>query len=156
MCKGVVMNSKVVLSIGMGCMLLCGTMFCGNEKTGVADQTAVATKKGESGVHELNSVSQIFDAIDKHELVIVKFGAPWCPHCVRMEPELVSAAGGFDNVYFITVNMDKIPVADRSHTLIADVTAFPTLKVFKHGKSVGSLLGYANARKIKEFVENHK
>ena len=112
-----------------------------------------STKKS-SMIQELSDIAAIHSVVASNDYVVIKFSAPWCPHCVKMDPKYHEAAGKFSNVVFCHVNMDNLSVAAHSDSIVADVQGLPTLKLFKKGSCIDTLVGYADTAKIEKFIKN--
>lgn len=71
--------------------------------------------------------------IGSHENALVKFFAPWCGHCKTLTPEFHAASVTLktDNIHLGTVNCVENEELCSRH----GVQGYPTLKVFRQGKS---------------------
>ena len=107
-----------------------------------------------------------FDAIvmDKDKDVLVEFYAPWCGHCKRLEPVILSNCRlQLTSQVYDTVAED---FADDEHVVIAKLNAddhgkaakrfgiqgYPTIKLFPANKK-DKPVDYMSAREEKDFVE---
>src|ERR687895_67269 len=77
--------------------------------------------------------------------VLVKFGAPWCPPCRRIGPEVDAVAAQVaGKARVLSVDVDTDPdVANRY-----GIQNIPTLLVFKEGQVVAQVHGFAPRTKI--------
>ena len=67
--------------------------------------------------------------LDGHDVVVVKFGAPWCGPCRAMAPMLDQAVGEFPQVRFLEVNVDESPALAARYA----IRSLPTLMAWKKG-----------------------
>src|SRR5689334_12835994 len=81
--------------------------------------------------------------------VLIEFGAPRCPPCRMIEPEVAKIAERYaGRVRVLACNVDDNPeLADRYSVL-----SIPTLLMFKDGEVVGQLVGAVPRAKIEELV----
>ena len=92
-------------------------------------------------VSKLSTLDELNAFFGSHDLVVVKFGATWCPPCRRLDPKLPLLAGRFedDGVAIVDVDVDEAEeLADKF-----SVNAIPRVIVFYKGVQKGSVVGYA-------------
>jgi thioredoxin 1 len=78
--------------------------------------------------------------------VLVDFYAPWCGPCKAMSPALDRVAGELSaQMKFVQVNIDEAQGLARRF----EVSAVPTLLVFKRGKIVETLAGAKSAQELR-------
>src|SRR6184192_2862545 len=88
--------------------------------------------------------------ISKYPLVVVDFWAPWCGPCRMVSPivEELSIEYG-DSVRFHKMNTD-----DNENTMIEyGITSIPTLIIFKDGREVNRLVGFAPKEQLRRQID---
>ncbi len=86
----------------------------------------------------VNDVS--FDkALAKYQrAAVIEFFAPWCPHCVKMDPVMDKMAGEFEGkAGVIAVNVDDSPLSSQRY----GIRGIPAFVFIKDGKVVETLSG---------------
>lgn len=73
--------------------------------------------------------------------VVVKFGAPWCPACVRSKApfEKISNDPEFADITFVEMDFDKNPETTQTY----GVQSLPTFLYFKNGKVAATKTGFS-------------
>jgi thioredoxin 1 len=90
--------------------------------------------------------------ITGHQLVLVDFWAPWCGPCRMIAPILEELDQHGDvNVTIAKVNVDENPDLAAQF----GVMSIPTLKLFKNGAEVESLIGVQPLETLKKLVQAH-
>lgn len=87
------------------------------------------------------------------ELVLVKFGATWCPPCRAIDQQLsqlkVTHKGIVD---VIQVDVDDHPELARQY----NVSSIPRLILFQDGKKVADEIGYLSHEQLAQWVGMHQ
>ncbi|MBR9690961.1 thioredoxin [Candidatus Woesearchaeota archaeon] len=82
--------------------------------------------------------------------VIVDFWAEWCGPCKMMAPVFEELAGDYKGKgKFAKLDTDKFPQVSGSH----GVQGIPTLIVFKGGKEIGRIVGFAPKDQLKHKID---
>jgi thioredoxin 1 len=91
------------------------------------------------------------DVLQAAEPVVVDFYADWCPPCRMMEPAVETLADEFAG----KVKIGKLNVDHNQEIAIRyGVMGIPTLGLFRDGKLVDRLVGYAGATApIRTWIE---
>ncbi|EGL16856.1 MULTISPECIES: thioredoxin [Paenibacillus] len=102
----------------------------------------------------LNVSDQTFqETLDNNNLVLVDFWAPWCGPCKMQSPildQLTEEAGE-------AVTIAKINVDDNPETASKfGVMSIPTLKLFKNGGEVKTMVGVQSLQTLKELVNQNQ
>ena len=77
-------------------------------------------------------------------ILVVDFWAEWCGPCKRMMPILESVESSISHVTFAKVDTEK----NQKLTSQMEITALPTLLIFKDGKQVSKLIGLQTAASL--------
>ncbi|KAJ1797503.1 protein disulfide-isomerase precursor [Coemansia sp. RSA 2399] len=119
----------------------------------VAGSAVVAESETKGlAVRELNA-SNMYSWVDRQDLALVQFYAPWCQYCKALEPAYEKAAS--------TLEADGVPLAKVDCTTSAalcdqlGIKGFPTLKVVMDGK----FRAYNGSRQeagIVSYMRKHK
>jgi thioredoxin 2 len=98
------------------------------------------------------SSEAVFEALTGRSVlpVLVDFWAPWCGPCKMVAPELAKvAAEGPGHWLVAKVNTEELPgLAQRFQ-----VSAIPTLALFKGGREVARQAGALSAPAIRQFIQ---
>lgn len=92
-----------------------------------------------------------FDEIVKGSkpLVMIDFFATWCGPCTKLHPVLEKLAAASDAYDIVKVDIDENPdLADKFN-----VSAVPTLLIFKDGKSISRSEGYYDFETLKAKLD---
>lgn len=102
---------------------------------------------------KINNGQELNEVLDCNDLVIVKWGAPWCGPCRVIEKSIESIEkSNADTAEFIEVDVDE---ADEDFVASSGIRNIPVLQFFKDGdlidKTVGLISEQDLINKIKEL-----
>nr|CDS25305.1 thioredoxin 2 [Hymenolepis microstoma] len=103
-----------------------------------------------SAVKHISNEKEFEDIVKGDKLVICDFFATWCGSCKALAPKLEALAKEETAVVFIKVDVDELEDLSLKH----EVSAMPTIIVFKHGATVGRFIG-ADIEKVKTAIAEH-
>jgi thioredoxin 1 len=120
------------------------------EKIEKIEEKIVAKKFGK--VIEITSAKDLLSMLADNAIVLVKFHAPWCGFCHKIEPFFVDVASKFGDVLFVSVNIDDFGQSQELQKIVRDVSGLPTIKLYKNGSFVEAIVGGTTKEKIAELV----
>ena len=94
---------------------------------------------------------QEFDNTIESGVVVVDFFATWCGPCKMLSPVIDELSGELENVNFVKVDIDQSMDLAQKFKIVS----VPTLKVFKNGEEVDTLMGFMPKEVLKSKVEAH-
>lgn len=101
---------------------------------------------------EINLTNQNFEeeVLKKEGLVLVDFFATWCMPCQMLAPVLSQIAEeNKDKVKVGKVNVDE----QNQLAMKYEISSIPTLKLFKDGKLIKTLVGLRSKSEIEEILK---
>ena len=97
--------------------------------------------------HEITSAN-LADAVEKNDVVLLDFWATWCPPCRAFGPVFAEASEKHPDVFFGKVDVDQ----QQELAAQAQISAVPTLIVFKKGQVVYSGAGALNSAQLEDLI----
>jgi thioredoxin 1 len=91
----------------------------------------------------VSTLAEISDATFEREVlsadhpVLVKFWADWCPPCRLLDPVLEDLAQEEGDLRIVSINADDNPASALKY----QVLGLPTMKIFRGGEVVKTILG---------------
>lgn len=100
--------------------------------------------------------SNFAQAVEKYQLLVVDFWAPWCGPCRMLSPTIEQLARELaGKVVFGKLNVDENPRVAGAF----EIQSIPTIAIFKNGQVVDGFIGVASKSqvesKVLEYVANH-
>lgn len=90
-----------------------------------------------SNVHHPETDSEAKQLCQKGR-VVVKFGAEWCPPCVKIQPLLVELAAKNSSYNLVLVDVDKCEDFANEH----QIEGLPTIKIINDGSLLEQSVGF--------------
>ena len=121
------------------------------ELTGGINAWRAASKALEGAITEKQmTIETLNTSINASKIVLVDFGASWCPPCIQMEPVLKTVTEK-NKGKFSLVKVD----GGRDQDILQSykVTALPVFIVFKDGKQVWRKNGIATEQELSEQLK---
>lgn len=87
------------------------------------------------------------EILEKNEVVIIDFWAPWCGPCRALGPVIEEVSENHPNVYFGKVNVDN----EEELASLFRVSSIPLVVKIKDHKVVDSFVGLKDRKFIEEF-----
>ncbi len=91
------------------------------------------------------------DTINKKDICVVDFSASWCGPCRMLAPIMEDMSNRYKGKYYF-YNID----IDSADELAArfNITAVPTIIVFKKGIETARISGYMEFDELEKFINN--
>lgn len=133
----------------LGCLTLVALLVTG---CGQSDLTANVDSSAAANLDDNVTITQAaFDeaVAQTDRAVLVKFGAPWCPPCRRLDAELPQVAAELgDEVEILKINVDNNPELAQQF----QVNAIPRMFLFRDGRLISDRMEYMNASAITDWI----
>ena len=81
--------------------------------------------------------------------VLVDFWAAWCGPCSMLSPVVEELAQEHPEIAFGKVNVDEVPELAQRY----QISAIPTLLLFRDGKPVDMSVGVKSKRELEAFLK---
>ncbi len=92
------------------------------------------------------------ELIASKDVCVVDFSATWCGPCRMMAPILEDVSDKYKGKYFFyQIDIDSAEEIAQKF----EVTAVPTIIIFKNGKEVGRTTGYQEFDEFERFLNSH-
>jgi len=101
-------------------------------------------------VKEITELSELTSALDKHNVVVVDYGASWCGPCKFIDPFYKQLDETYENVCFLKVDVDEAEELATSQ----EIQCMPTFHIFKNKENVETIKG-ANKELLEERIKIH-
>jgi thioredoxin 1 len=88
----------------------------------------------------------------KTGMVLVDFYADWCGPCKMVSPIVDSLSEEINDVKFQKINVDE----ENAIAAKYNVRSIPTLIIFKDGKEVDRVVGFAPKQKLQSWIESNR
>lgn len=98
-----------------------------------------------TNVINIESVEQFENELEESGRVLVDFWASWCGPCRMLAPVLDDLS---EDYKILKVEVEDNPEIANEF----DIMSVPTLVLFKDGKPVDNMTGFAPKEKIEEFM----
>lgn len=89
------------------------------------------------------------EVLNEEGIIVVDFWATWCGPCKMIAPIIEELDEEMSNVKFVKVDVDKNPEIAGEYKIVS----IPTLKIFKGGKVVNTLVGFKPKEALKADIE---
>lgn len=111
----------------------------------------------EKGVEKISSANEVKDStfddfVKANKIVIIDCWAPWCGPCRTLAPIIDELAKEFEGkITFGKLNTDE----NENIPMRFNISAIPTLLVFKNGEMVDRIVGAGNREFMKAKFAKH-
>lgn len=113
-----------------------------------AMRTSIAHYSNGTPVTEITDLEQFAKFTDSETPSVIDFYATWCGPCKAISPIFDKLAHAIPEAQFARVDVDiahEVAIAN-------EITAMPTLKLFKHGEETGKIVG-ADLQKLIQLIQ---
>lgn len=84
------------------------------------------------------------------QLVLMKFGAPWCPPCRMVDKELRKLERSSLPVEIRKIDVDERPEMASRY----GVSSIPRMILLQDGRKVGDVVGYRSATELSDWIKD--
>ena len=102
---------------------------------------------------EINLTNQNFEAevLKSNIPVLVDFFATWCGPCKMLAPVFEEVSNEIPNAKFFKVDIDQSLDLARQY----NVSSVPTIKIFRQGDLMETLVGFMPKEKLSEVIKKY-
>lgn len=144
------MNKKIKLVIEIVIFVLVlgiiGAVYYYN-----VNKKEVIKEAGSVGIVKITDSNFEEEVLNSDKTVILDFSSNSCPPCVAMLTTLIDLAKNNQDVKVATINIDEEGTEDTVSKY--EVSATPTIIIFKDGSDIKTLVGAVNEDKIMSEVK---
>ena len=107
----------------------------------------------EQTVQPITLADDGFDlAVERYDLMVVDFWAPWCGPCMVMAPVIEELTEEYaDRVTFGKLNTDENPATTEKF----GVMGIPTLLILQGGNEVERIVGAVSKQEIRNVIDRY-
>ncbi len=128
----------LLLLIGMGTLLVLVIMGGGSQRSEIGSGRPV-------------DVAEIEPGLAENDLVLIKFGATWCPPCREVEKELDSLEPEKLGVKIVKVDTDERTDLSKKY----QIDSIPHLMLVRGGKSLSEMRGSQSASQLTQWIKKY-
>lgn len=91
------------------------------------------------------------EVLKENGVVVVDFWATWCGPCKMIAPIIEDLSAQLGDVKFVKLDVDKNPSIANDFK----ITTIPTLKMFKNGEVVDTVVGFRPKDDLEDTIKKH-
>ncbi|MCM2374274.1 thioredoxin family protein [Aporhodopirellula aestuarii] len=91
--------------------------------------------------------------INQDKLILVKFGATWCPPCRDVDQELKMLSGQLpEDVEVLKIDVDENPELAQRY----GISSIPKLMLVRNGEILSEEIGYMSGDRIQSWIAEYR
>ena len=145
------MNKKVKLIIEIIIFIAILGIITGIYYFSSSNKEELEAEAGSVGVVKITDENFSQEILNSEQPVILEFSSNSCPPCVAMLTTLIDIAKNNKDIKVATINIDEEGTEDTVSKY--EVSATPTIIIFKDGKDISTLVGAISEDKIMSEVK---
>lgn len=103
-------------------------------------------------IMDINNNNYKENVLDNKGMVLVKFWAPWCTYCRRLDPAFQKTAQSYEGQVLVgQVNIDEAGEIAREN----NIEVIPTLVLYKDGARVDHVVNPGSKAEIDAFIKKN-
>ena len=91
------------------------------------------------------------EVINSNEVAVIDFFATWCGPCKMLAPVFEEVSNEIPNAKFFKVDIDESLDLARQY----NVSSVPTIKIFRQGDLMETLVGFMPKEKLSEAIKKY-
>ncbi|MGL5414031.1 MAG: thioredoxin [Clostridium sp.] len=92
------------------------------------------------------------EVLEEKGLVLVDFFATWCGPCKMLAPILEELNSELSDVKIVKIDVDESPETASAY----GIQSIPTMKVFKDGKDMQTIVGFLPKEQIVAAIDQNR